>query len=110
MIPWWAASIVANVCCIGCELIYRRSTGGWVAAIPALAVPTIVGSWALFQTFNGAPHWLFGWAVFALGSAVMRVAASQFLVEGDDITSWPLVMAGYAVMLCGSLILKEGLS
>ncbi len=110
-IPWWVASIIANACCIASELIYRRATGGWVSVLPYAALPVVVGSWALFGTFNGAPHWLLGWAVFALGSAVMRVSAVHLFGTADDgITSWLLVGAGYAVMLLGSFILKEGLS
>lgn len=107
--PWYiAASLLSNVCIIWIEHVNRGAVGGWVSALPQTWLPIIMAQWCLFHAFNGAPHWLTAWLVFVIGNSIMRVAAVN-LSAGHEVTSWNLVLLGIAVVLGGSLIVKEGL-
>lgn len=106
--PWWIASLIANVAVIGCEYFNRTSPGGWENALPKTFLLIVIAQWGLYQAFVGAPHWLTAWAVFTLGNAVMRIAAVN-LFMGSEVGNWFYAAAGIAVMIAGSLVLKLGL-
>ena len=104
---WWVASLVSNVCIISTEYLNRTSTDGWVEVLPRTMPLIILAQFCIFRTFNGAPHWMLAWVVFAIGNAAMRVVVVQ--ATGQPIGSWPLVLGGMVVMVGGGFILKLGL-
>lgn len=109
-IPWWAASLLANACIMGVEYFnHAGGFGSWGQTLIRTAPLIIVAQWGLYHSFSGATHWLMAWAFFSIGNAIMRVAAVT-LLQGNQIGSLAHVMIGVAVMILGSLVLKEGLS
>ncbi len=105
--PWWVASLLSNVAIMYVEHMNRGATGGWISILPQTAVPIIFAQWCLYRAFNGAPHWLMAWAVFAVGNAVMRLGLVA--VIGEKVSSWPLAIASVAIMLGGSMLMKTAL-
>ena len=106
--PWYAAAVLASFCIMVVEYVNRHADGTFLSMLPYTLVPIMLAQWCLFTTWNGAPHWLTAWAVFAVGSSMMRVMAVH-LFAGQEVTSWPFIMAGITVMLVGSQLVKEGL-
>lgn len=108
MLPWYLASLIANVAIIATEYLNRNATGGWTSVLPQTAPLIIVAQWCLFLAFNGAPHWLMAWAVFTIGNSLMRVATVG--LTAGEIASYPHVLLGIVIMVGGAFLLKEGLS
>ncbi len=109
IIPWWGASLLANVSIMFVEYYNRVSPGGWASALPYTITPIVIAQWCLWRSFSGGPHWMTAWAVFTLGNAVMRlVAVAAF--GPDKVGNWYLTSAGVAIMIIGSLTLKRGLA
>lgn len=107
--PWWAASLLANVAVIAIEWInHAGGYGSWPRTLLRTGPLIVVAQWGLYRAFSTADHWLWAWAVFTIGNAVMRVAANG-LLAGNQVGSWGHVMTGIAVMILGSLVLKGGL-
>ena len=105
---WWVASLVSNACIVMVEYLNRTAPpGDLVAALkntwPLIAVAQV----CLFYSFNGAPHLMIAWLVFALGNSTMRMG--MVYTTGQPIGSWPLVLAGVTGMLACSYVLKLGL-
>jgi hypothetical protein len=107
MIPWWAASFVSNIAIVGLEY-FNRTNDRWLDAAPFTIPLILITQTCLYLAWNGAPHWLWAWAVFSLGNTVCRTGAVYFLASGE-IGSWSLVLAGSGCMAIGALILKQGL-
>lgn len=107
-LPWWLASLVANVAIIATEYLNRTAPGGWTSVLPQTAPLIIVAQWCLFVTWRDAPHWLVAWIGFAVGSSVMRLVAVRFAGD-DEVENWPLVAACVAGMLACSYGLKRGI-
>ncbi len=105
---WWVASLISNVCIIVIEYLNREADGTFWDVLPRTALPIGIAQFCLFQSFNGAPHWMMAWVVFILGNATMRVVMVQ--VTGQPISSWSLILAGVAIILGGSFVLKQGLN
>lgn len=106
--PWWAASLLSNVVIIATEHINRHATAGWLSVLPQTLPLIVIAQFCLFRAFNGAPHWMWAWAVFALGNATMRlVAVGMFGTDGMG--NWLRVIAGVVIMLGGALFMKSGL-
>lgn len=106
---WILASVLANACIIAVE--YLNHAGGYASFGAALlrTWPLIlVAQWGLFVAFSSSPHWMAAWAVFTVGNSLMRVAAVS--AKGGEITSYPHILLGVAVMIAGSMVIKEGLS
>lgn len=106
--PWYAAAVVSSLCIMVVEYVNRHTDGGFIDALPYTVVPIVLAQWCLFHAWSGAPHWLTAWAVFAVGSSMMRVVAVH-LFAGHEVSSWPFITAGITVMLVGSQLVKEGL-
>jgi uncharacterized membrane protein HdeD (DUF308 family) len=94
---------------MGVEFINRTTPGGWLHALPRSALLIVVAQWCLYRCWNGAPHWMIAWVLFALVNSIMRVALVYF-VSGENVNNWWHVLAGVATMLLGSFLIKEGLS
>lgn len=105
---WVAFSLIANFVIIATETINRGAVGGW-ATVLVRTVPLIfVAQYALFRSFNGAPHFMLAWVVFTLGNSIVRIGAVRLFGLGT-VESWPLLLCGVAVMFGGAYLLKEGL-
>ena len=107
-VHWVVACLISNVAIMAVEYINRVTPGGWHHAIPKTVLLIIVAQWALYTAWSQAPHWFSAWIVFSLGNTVMRIVAVH-LGASDEVGSWPYVLAGIALMVCGSLIVKMGL-
>ena len=107
-LPWWAASILSNVAIMYVEHTNRGATGGWLSVLPLTFIPIVVAQFCLFRAFNGAPHWLYAWAVFAVGNAVMRLGLVKVL--GEQVGSWPLALAAVTIIMLGSVLMKTALT
>ncbi len=102
--PWWAASILANVCITAIE--YLNRAGGYATFREALwhtLLLIIVAQWALFYTFRDAPTLMLAWWVFAIGSSAMRICNSHFLM--NEPVDWR-IGAGVVLMLAGGYLVK----
>ena len=107
--PWVLFSLFSNLAIIATEYINRTTVGGFGPAIVKTWPLIFAAQFCLFKSFNGAPHWMTAWVVFALGNAIMRVGAVQVFAIGE-ISSWPYVLSGIGVMIGGAFVLKLGLS
>lgn len=108
LFPWWVASLVSNLAIIATEYINRSARGSWLEVLPQTVPLIVLAQYCLFVNFNGAPHWMTAWAVFAVGNSIMRVAAVQTLAPGE-ISSWPHALSGILVMIVGAFLVKSGL-
>jgi hypothetical protein len=109
MIPWWGASILANVAIMGVEYFNNAGNyGSWPETLKRTGPLIIIAQWALYHSFSGQRHWLIAAAVFTLGNAAMRLIGVGVL-QGHQIGSWPQVLAGTAAMAIGAIVLKGGL-
>lgn len=106
--PWYLASLLANLCIIVVEYINRETVGGFSQALLRTFPFIFVAQWCLFTAWNGAPHWLTAWVVFAIGNSLMRVLTVH-VSAGHEVTSWPLAALGIGGMLASALVVKEGL-
>ena len=106
--PWYAASLVANVCIILVEFINRGAVGNFWQTLPYTGLPILVAQWCLFTSWSGAPHWMAAWVMFVIGNSIMRVVAVHAFA-GHEVGSWWFTTGGILVILCGSLLVKEGL-
>jgi hypothetical protein len=99
---------MANCAIIGIEYVNRVSPGGWQNALPASLPLIVIAQWCLYLAYSGASHWLIAWAMFVIGSSVVRVVAVHTLA-GHEVSSWPYVLLGITGMLLSALAMKEGL-
>lgn len=109
MIPWWGWSLIANACIQLTEYINHTTPEGWSSALWKTAPLIVLAQYGLWASFSGSKTLFAAWIVFTLGNAVMRVAMVHTFL-GGQVSSWPTVGAGLAVMIGGSLLLKQGLS
>ena len=109
LIPWWAASLLANLCIMVVEYSNYNAEGTWTKTIAHTLPFIVVAQWGLFHAFSGAPNWMLAWCVFTLGNSIIRIFIVT-LVAGDDIHSLWQVTGGVSVMLAGALLLKTGLA
>ncbi len=107
MMPWWVASIMANVAIIWIEYMNRGAANGWLSVLPKTALPILIAQWGLFQAWNGAPHWMTAWLVFYLGSSALRIGSVAATTQ--EIGSWPHIILGIALLAGGSIAVKLGL-
>lgn len=107
-LPWWLASLISNAVIIATEYLNRHAIGGWGTVLPKTIPLIIIAQFCLFKAFNGAPHWMWAWAVFTVGNGFMRVGAVSMFGE-DGIGSWPRVIVGVTGMAACALFMKTGL-
>ena len=81
----------------------------WVSVLPQALPFYIIAQYSLFVAWHGASHWMYAWVFFMIGNSILRVANVAFFA-GGEIGNWVWVLSGVAVMLCGSVILKQGLA
>lgn len=106
MIPWWVASIVANVAITGCE--YLNRAGGYETfgqAILRTGPLILVAQWALWRSWSGAPSFLLAWATFSLGGLFLRVLSARFLL-GEPL-GWR-TLAGVVLVAFGAHLVRSG--
>jgi hypothetical protein len=105
---WWVASLVANGAIMGIEYANREATAGWTSVLPVTVPLIILAQWCLFVAFNGAPSWLWAWAVFTVGNCLMRLMIVGFIPH-EAPTNWVAVLCGCTLMLGGTYLLKQGI-
>lgn len=106
-LPWWAAGLLANFAIMFVEYFNRtRGAGGWLAVLPYSLPFIVIGQWALYRSWHGAPTMMIAWAYFTLGNNVIRLLSSYILVR--ETFDWR-VPAGCAVMFAGSMLVKAGM-
>lgn len=108
-VPWWAASLLSNVCIMCVEYMNHAGGYGSFSATFLRTAPLIlVAQWGLYRAFSGAEHWLIAWAVFTVGNSIMRVSA-VYTLQGDEVGNWFQVMTAIGIMMGGAFLLKGGL-
>lgn len=105
---WWMASLLSNVAIIMVEYINRTATGGFISVLPKTFLLIILAQFCLFRAFNGAPHWMIAWVVFAVGNSLMRVVSVNFMA-GHEVANWYYTGGGCAVMMAGAYLVKSGM-
>ena len=106
-LPWWAAGLLANMAVCFVEYFNRtRGAGGWLAVLPYSLPFIIIGQWALYRSWHGAPTMMIAWAYFTLGNNVIRLASSYWMVR--ETYDWRVPL-GCAVMFGGSMLIKAGM-
>ena len=106
MMPWWVASILANVCIATIE--YMNRVGGFPdfgRAVMTTWPLIIIAQLGLFYAWRDAPSFMFAWAFFALGNSILRVISAQYLIQ--EPSSW-LTLTGVAVIFVGAALVKAG--
>lgn len=109
--PWWlVASLTSNAAIMCIEyanrtLVHLGVLGTFARTWPLIIVAQI----GLLYAFRGAPSWLFAWACFTVGNAAFRIAAVS-TTHASEVGSWPITMAGVALMLGGAFLVKEGMT
>lgn len=104
---WWVFCLISGLAVIWTELIYRGTTGTWLSTLPQTAPLILIAQFGLFRAFNEAPHWFLAWAVFCVGSSIMRASAVGLF--GDKVSNWPLALVSIAIMLSGAFLMKTAL-
>lgn len=104
---WWVASLISNACIMVVEYLNRHATGTFVEELPRSGPFIILAQYCLFRSFNGAPHWMVAWLVFALGNNIMRVALVH--ATGQPIGNWWMILLGIVGMIASSYAMKLGL-
>lgn len=103
-LPWWAGSLLANVCIARIEAINRA--GGhsdFGAVIFATWWLILVSQYGLFNAFNGAPSFMAAWAFFTVGNMGLRLLNAYFVVgEPLNLGTW----LGVSMMFGGMLVVK----
>ena len=108
--PWYVASLLANVAIIATEYLNRIGAGpSWIRVLPKTLPFIAAAQYGLFVAFSQAPSWLAGWAFFTVGNSIMRVAAVHAMA-GHEVASWPHAALGIGVMMAGAFLVKEGLA
>ena len=105
-VPWWAASIMANVSIMFVE--YLNRAGGFASFFDAIKVtaPLIfVAQIGLFYAWRDAPSLMFAWAFFTVGNTLLRLVNTTYLA-GEPL-GWT-TLAGVSVMFGGACLIKAG--
>lgn len=104
--PWWAASIVANVAIAFIEYINRvGGHDGFFDTLKLTALPIFIAQWGLWGAWSGAPSLMTAWVFFLSGNIILRVITSQCIL-GELIS--PTVAAGIVLALSGAYLVKVG--
>jgi hypothetical protein len=108
-IPWWAWSLLSNVCVTAVECLNHGAGRGssWIEVLPKTGPFILLMQYCLYRAWSGGDHLLMVWVVFALGNAIMRVAAVRLLFH-TEIGSWPLITLGTALIVAGSYAINLG--
>ena len=106
-LPWWAAGIVANGAICAVEYFNRtQGATGWMGALRYTLPFIIIGQWALYRSWHGAPTMIVAWMFFTIGNNLVRLLSSYFLV--GERFGWQVPL-GCAVMFAGSYLVKMGM-
>jgi hypothetical protein len=109
--PWWVASLLANVAIMGTEYVHRSVPAGtpWTAILLPWAAPLYaVAQYCLFKSYSGAPNWFVAWMMFAVANSVMRILVVHFTAN-EEVTNWWCVSLGVSTIMAGSFWVKAGL-
>lgn len=104
-VPFWVASIVANVAIISCEYVNRTSVDLSSALVRTWPL-IIVAQVCLWAAWNGAPSLYVAWGIFFLGSSLARLTLVT-MVLGEPVRL-PWIILGVGLMGVGSFVLKLG--
>ena len=100
---WILHSVLANLCIMGIEYVYRvKSFPDFSSALPYMLVPILIAQYSLFYLFREAPSYLLAWAVFFLGNGIIRVAVSVYLGEPMN----GQIVAGLLLIGAGAFFMK----
>lgn len=106
MLPWWAASLVANVAIQWIEYANRTSPSpNFLATFYKTWPAVLLAQWALFLAFRGSPTWLIGWCWFTFMNCMMRVGASWYVA--GEVPSW-ITLGGCVVISVGAFLVSWG--
>ena len=105
--PWWIASILANVAIAAVEYCNRMSgvhdSNLW-DTLKMTAPMILIAQIGLYFAWRDAPSMMFAWAFFSVGNSLIRLASTYFLV-GEPV-GW-LTVAGVSLMFGGALLVKS---
>lgn len=104
-LPWWAASLVANVTIIAVEYLNRTQPDLWSALVRTWPL-ILVAQVCIFWAWNGAPSLLLAWAVFFVGSSLARLVMVTGVLGESYQAGW--VLLGITLLGLGSLAIKQG--
>ncbi len=105
LLPWWAWSVVSNFAILFVEFQYRK--GGFASyfdALPVIILPILVLQCGLFYTFRDAPSYMLGWAVYFVGSALLRFVTAALVGEPASLTT----VCGVMLIALGAYVVKLG--
>lgn len=89
--PWWAASLLGNVCILRTEFLNRTHPGDLVATI-GLSWPWILlGQVCLFYSYSRAPSLLAAWIMFSGANALLRLLVVRAFLDEPLHVPWALL-------------------
>ena len=103
-IPWWIASLVANVSIITTEYI-NRTQPDLLSALSRTWPLIVVAQACLFFSYNGAPSLLMAWIVFTVGNSVIRLTMAGTVLGETFHVQWAVV--GAILMALASFCIKR---
>ncbi len=105
-VPWWFASLVANVCICRIEYVNRvTEASGFYQVLPMTWWLIVLSQWGLWNAWSAAPSFMVAWAWFTLMNGVMRLASAQWAV--GEPPSW-MAIGGTALMFAAAYMIKTG--
>lgn len=104
--PWWVASLIANVGITVIEYLYRTAQyPNFLVALKYNLPLIIMVQFGIFYAWRDAPSFMFAWAFFFCGNVLMRLVSTQFFV-GESLT-WATSF-GVGFIFVGAYFIKVG--
>lgn len=104
--PWYVASIVANFAIAMIEYLNRTGDySNFPSAISHTFPYIVIAQLGLFYAWRDAPSFMYAWAFFVVGNAIIRVVSAQFFVH--ERLSWTTLF-GVSLMLIAAYFVKVG--
>jgi hypothetical protein len=106
LVPWWAASLIANVCITRIEYLNRTlQLDRFSEVLPHTGLLILIAQWGLWNAWTGAPSMMIAWVWFTAMNNLMRLASAQWAVgEPPGL----LTTVGSALMFLAAWLVKEG--
>ena len=106
LVPWWAASLIANVCITRIEFLNRTLPyRDWLQVLPHTWWLILLAQWGLWNAWTGAPSMMVAWVWFTAMNNAMRLGSAQWAVgEPPGV----LTTIGAILMFVAAWLVKVG--